>query len=107
MSNPEWALAPWNATRYPYGNAIFWHFHDVRLAFKNGKPFAPPSPYVLPKPTQDAVYKPYHAELIEIAGTLQTQGIVLNPQTTYSWRLRLRRVLGRFYRAFAFNGLAQ
>ena len=25
-------LAPWNASRFPYGNSIIWHFHGLRLS---------------------------------------------------------------------------
>ena len=25
-------LAPWNASRFPYGNSILWHFHGLRLS---------------------------------------------------------------------------
>jgi hypothetical protein len=25
-------LAPWNATRFPYGNSVLWHFHGLRLS---------------------------------------------------------------------------
>jgi hypothetical protein len=35
--NKEWFLAPWNAIRFPYGNAILWHFHGVRLYRSWGK----------------------------------------------------------------------
>jgi hypothetical protein len=31
LQNKELILAPWNATRFPYGNAIVWHFHGLRL----------------------------------------------------------------------------
>lgn len=25
-------LAPWNASRFPYGNSVLWHFHGLRLS---------------------------------------------------------------------------
>jgi hypothetical protein len=34
LQNKESVLAPWNATRYPYGNSIIWHFHGFRVINK-------------------------------------------------------------------------
>jgi len=56
LNNPEWSLAPWNASRFPYSNSIFYHFHGLRL-LKNGKFIN--DGYPLPKPVLDNIYKPY------------------------------------------------
>lgn len=35
LTNKELMLAPWNATRFPYGNAVTWHFHDLRIVINS------------------------------------------------------------------------
>lgn len=37
LDNKELMLAPWNASRFPYGGAITWHFHDLRIVANSGK----------------------------------------------------------------------
>jgi hypothetical protein len=56
LNNPEWSLAPWNASRFPYSNSIFYHFHGLRL-LKNGNLII--DGYPLPKPVIKYIYKPY------------------------------------------------
>lgn len=31
LMNKELCLAPWNATRFPYGNSVLYHFHGLRI----------------------------------------------------------------------------
>lgn len=31
LKNSELLLAPWNASRFPFGNAVAWHFHSFRI----------------------------------------------------------------------------
>jgi hypothetical protein len=31
LGNKELALGPWNASRFPYGQSVFYHFHGLRL----------------------------------------------------------------------------
>lgn len=56
LKYPEWALAPWNASRYPYGNSIFYHFQGLRL-LKNRKVNL--GVYPLPPVLIKNVYGPY------------------------------------------------
>lgn len=50
-------LAPWNAGRFHYSNAIAWHFHALRL-IENGRVRLHPS-YSIPKDVDTCVYLPY------------------------------------------------
>lgn len=34
LSREYLTLAPWNASRFPYGNSVLWHFHALKL-YKN------------------------------------------------------------------------
>jgi alpha-N-acetylglucosamine transferase len=61
-------LGPWNAKRFPYSDAIAWHFHGFRLAENEGNYTGTlNSFYEIPAPTLREVYQPYLAELIEYA----------------------------------------
>ena len=37
LINKELMLAPWSATRFPYGNAVAWHFHALRIVRNSGQ----------------------------------------------------------------------
>ncbi len=90
MRNKELILAPWNATRYPYGNSILWHFHDVRVCEKSkGKQSIVCVGYSLPKQTKDNVYTVYFEDLSQSAIRLTSFGVKIRPQTTYSMKYRL------------------
>jgi len=60
MEHLEWALAPWNATRFPYSGGIFYHFHSLRVLSKQRVYLGL---YPLPKPLIEGVYRPYIADL--------------------------------------------
>jgi hypothetical protein len=60
MGHLEWALAPWNATRFPYSSAIFYHFHGVRIKSREQVRLGL---YVLPEPLIDFVYRVYLQDL--------------------------------------------
>lgn len=60
LQNKSMALAPWNSTRYPYSEGIFYHFHGLRVITKNRVQFGP---YAIPRATYHYVYKPYLLEL--------------------------------------------
>lgn len=57
MLKQEFALAPWNAIRFPYSSGIFWHFHGLRLNRNKRLLFG--HAYQIPKSTYEAIYLPY------------------------------------------------
>jgi len=69
--NESGAQAPWNATRFPYSDAIFYHFHGFKIISRN-KFFL--STYLIPKPTYLYVYKPYIKTIKEILVELLQYG---------------------------------
>lgn len=71
LNDKELALAPWNATRFPYGRSVFFHFHELRIAAANRVNIGP---YSLPKPLVEFIYKPYLVDLrrsTQILGQVQ------------------------------------
>ncbi len=57
-------LAPWNAIRFPYSEAVIWHFHGLRLVEIDGRAQVQmDSSYKLPDVTIKHVYEPYVAHL--------------------------------------------
>ena len=124
LTNKELMLAPWNATRFPYGNAVAWHFHDLRIVINSGQFFsvvinsgallsvdinveqslsAEFGIYPLPKCTRDNIYLPYLNDLRAVIGQLKSNGVILNPQKLQQTstileylKMRLRMRVQRF-----------
>ncbi len=124
LTNKELMLAPWNATRFPYGNAVTWHFHDLRIVNNSGSIFssvinsgplfstiinseqslsAEFGVYSLPKCTLDFIYHPYLVDLRNVIGELTRIGTILKPQKLQQSssilgyiKLKLRRRAQRF-----------
>jgi len=101
LTNKELVLAPWNATRFPYGNAVAWHFHALRIVINSGKLSSPAidsrlsfsevinseqslsaeyGAYRLPQCTRDNIYLPYLNDLRAVVGQLTRIGVILKPQ---------------------------
>jgi hypothetical protein len=73
-------LAPWNATRFPYGNSLIWHFHGVSIT-RQGKKIVVDYGYApLPDVTIDNIYEPYLGDLRKAAGMLREDVIHHLPQ---------------------------
>jgi len=60
-------LAPWNATRFPYGNSILWHFHGLKIFKDPNNQYQLqqlwPSIYSIPDVAKENVYKNYINDL--------------------------------------------
>ncbi len=72
LAQKEWMLAPWNATRFPYGNAIIFHFHGLRLI--KGDYALLTDFYPLPTTLLHYVYTPYLCDLSASLSTLKSIG---------------------------------
>jgi hypothetical protein len=68
-------LAPWNASRFPYGNSILWHFHGLKLKRAGdsnnydldiGAGF-----YSIPDVVKQNVYVPYINDLKAALGRIE------------------------------------
>jgi hypothetical protein len=64
LANQSLLLAPWNATRFPCSSAVIWHFHGARAIVRNGRLRGVwAGNYPLPRPTIEAVYRPYFRDM--------------------------------------------
>jgi len=75
LSKYEWTLAPWNATRFPFSQGIFYHFHGVRLLRGHKIDFG--AIYSLPETLIENLYKPYANDLIYSIKLLNIIGVNL------------------------------
>lgn len=91
LNNKELTLAPWNATRFPYGNGIVWHFQSLRIEKYSGRTFAVfLGPYTLPRVTLNFVYADYVAELRKAVEMLLQNGFAVRPQQRRTLLSKLR-----------------
>ena len=77
LRHQGWTLAPWNATRFPYGNALLYHFQGLRLL---GRGRVSLGEHVLPPPVVRHVYEPYLDCLRQAIETLRREGFEFRPQ---------------------------
>lgn len=86
----ELAMAPWNAERFPYGRAVIWHFHGLRLIVKDQSLQASVGPYHLPQVVWSYIYKPYLADLRRAIDLIRSCGETARSQTSVTFISRLR-----------------
>lgn len=98
LQDKERALAPWNATRFPYSSAVFYHFHGLRILSRKQLQIGQ---YSLPLAIKQNVYVPYFDDLKEsihqleaIQFTWKTQAVAPSLPTRSFQKIR------RFYRTF-------
>lgn len=77
LEHPESTLAPWNATRFPYSEATFYHFHGLRLERNRRVHFGA---YPLPPVLIGQVYEPYLRALRRAVAALESVGWQFQPQ---------------------------
>ena len=77
LENKELCIAPWNATRFPFGNAVFFHFHGLKIINKNRASFGS---YPIPYPVLQNVYKPYLSDLKAAMTEIESLGMKIEPQ---------------------------
>jgi hypothetical protein len=78
LGNKELCLAPWNVSRFPYGNSIIYHFQGLRIKGKNSIDIGG---YLIPKVTYRAIYENYFSDLIFVKSMLIKAGVEVMPQT--------------------------
>ncbi|MEP5566528.1 MAG: hypothetical protein ABJN62_01715 [Halioglobus sp.] len=81
-------LAPWNAMRFPYGGAVFFHFHELRISSEK---LLSTGNYPLPKPLVKNVYMPYAKELRLVLEDLKDVGFEFRPQAEAPGKFSLLR----------------
>ena len=65
LEDKELMLAPWNATRFPYGRSVCWHFHSLRIVNGSNKNLyaVDCGNYPLPITTRQYIYGEYLKDL--------------------------------------------
>ena len=98
LTNKELTLGPWNATRFPYGNSVLWHFHSTRiLKAPRGVLSVDIGPYKLPRQTRKYVYEPYLTDLQAAADKMLRIGINAKSQGKRNYFGKARPLLGLAY----------
>lgn len=101
LDNKELALAPWNATRFPYGNSVFFHFHELRIVSDQVLNIGF---YNLPTALIRGVYTPYLADLKNATEALEKIGFKYRSQAKSLGILKTAYNLSRsFYLIFKEN----
>lgn len=98
LINKELALGPWNASRFPYGQSVFYHFHGLRLTSERSVNMGS---FILPQVVIENIYQPYLKDLRQAILQLNALGSSFRPQAKpqgflkkiYNRLLLLRQVL--------------
>jgi hypothetical protein len=101
LANKELLMAPWNATRFPYGNSVGWHFHGFRV-LKFGAIILfirAAAMYAIPRSVENAIYKHYEIDIVNALATLTrtsqaTRWHIKNQGTAIAANV-LRRIMPR------------
>lgn len=81
LQNKELILGPWNMTRFPYGNSLVWHFHDLRIGKEKSKiNFLYLSKKKIPSSTHLNIYLPYIELLKKAINILNEHGFLVHEQ---------------------------
>lgn len=98
LANPELTLAPWNATRFPYGQGVTWHFHGLRILKPTLQSYAVDlGVYPLPKVTRENVYRLYIADLSYAIRMVLDAGGTIDAQAQLSFKSRTKSFLSNIY----------
>lgn len=94
LNNKELLMAPWNATRYPYGNCVAWHFHGFRiLTLFNSFLLFSLGTYPLPIVVKNSIYRQYSNDIIYAIKILKINNYKVKSQTTTPLRLIINSLL--------------
>lgn len=95
----ELLLAPWNVTRFPYGQAVAYHFQGLRILAGKRVVLAPT--YSLPRLVVANIYDPYLHDLRAVVMQLENAGWKVQRQSAPSgWLESLKPLLGLIVRNF-------
>lgn len=95
----ELLLAPWNVTRFPYGQAVAYHFQGLRILAGKRVVLAPT--YSLPRFVVANIYDPYLLDLKSVIMQLEDAGWkVLKQSGAPTWTASLKPLVGLIVRNF-------
>ena len=90
LRHAEWTRAPWNVTESPYEQALFFHFHGLRLLANDRVNLGG---YPLSSELIQRVYAPYLASLAQAVGALRSLGFEPRLQQHDGLLFMLKRLL--------------
>ena len=79
-------LGPWNMGRFPYSEAVAFHFHGLRFKSER-RVWLSTNP--IPTPTFRHVYRPYLQELADSVSVSKSVGVPVQTQSHHMGRMRL------------------
>ncbi len=105
LQRQEYTLAPWNTTRFPFSQGVFFHFQGLRITEERNIDFG--AGYVLPNTLIKYVYEPYVTDLIKAIKQLNENNIDVRPQTQKQTLIQLvkRFLLGIYHQIWKFHSL--
>jgi predicted ester cyclase len=86
LQDKERALAPWNAIRFPFANAVFYHFHGLRIVSHRKIDIGW---YHLPRPLVRYVYVPFLSDLRLVCELLQKSGFMVKSQSSSVYLIKI------------------
>jgi hypothetical protein len=95
LIDKELTMAPWNAVRFPYGNAVTWHFQGLRLLTNNRLSIGD---FKIPRVTFNNIYTPYFNDLSKARHILSDLGLSIRSQSTIRNLDRLKMTIRSFLR---------
>ncbi len=95
----NFAQGPWNASRYEFSSAIFYHFHSLRIkkgiirkySFEMGN-------YKIPTPTLLNIYLPYIEQLRVSISILKELGFEIKAQQNNSFGVLIKKIIRPLYK---------
>jgi len=79
LAEGAWAQGPWNTSRFPHSEAVFFHMMGLRFL---GRDRLSLGNYPLPRPTRQYVYGAYAREFGEVLRELESAGYEAQPQVS-------------------------
>jgi hypothetical protein len=86
LSKPEWTLAPWNVKRFPYGGALLFHFHSLRITSSSQVNVGD---YSIPENVIKNIYYPYLTDLSYALQKMKKNGLEFKGQANKISLLRI------------------
>jgi hypothetical protein len=98
LGDKELILAPWNATRFPYGRSVCWHFHGLRIIARGRKErFAVDcGDYPIPPTAMTYVYREYLKDLQSALAMIRSADGKIRPQKKQSLPRRTKDSIGGY-----------
>jgi hypothetical protein len=90
-------MAPWNATRFSYKNAVLWHFHGLRIVNLFGAFRVYYGDYFLPPIVLKCVYATYLQDIFLALEVLSIHGIKIPIQASFNWKEKFKYFLSKYF----------